>query len=164
MTGFSIRPAKPGDLASIADIYNHYVLQSTCTFQTEPDTLEGRKEWLDLRGDRYPVLVAEVGGEVVGWGSLSRFHPRSSAWHTLEDSVYVRHDMRGKGIGKALLYGLIERGRALGFHSIVAGIAHDQPASIALHEKLGFREVAHLREVGYKQDTWIDVKMFQLML
>ncbi len=164
MTGFSIRPANPGDISSIADIYNHYVLHSTCTFQTEPDTLESRGEWLELHGPRYPVLVAEAGGEVVGWGSLSKFHPRSSAWHTAEDSVYVRHDMRGKGIGKALLSELIGMGRSMGFHSIVAGIASDQPASIALHEKLGFREVACLHEIGYKMDTWIDVKMFQLML
>jgi len=164
MTGFSIRPADPGDIASIMDIYNHYVLYSTCTFQTEPDTLESRRAWFRQHGDRYPVLVAESGGEVIGWGSLSKFHPRSSAWHTLEDSVYVRHDMRGKSVGKALLSELIARGKALGYHSIVAGIAHDQPASIALHEKLGFREVAHLLEVGYKLDTWIDVKMLQLML
>jgi len=164
MTGFSIRPAEPGDITSIVDIYNHYVLHSTCTFQTEPDTFESRREWLEQHDTSYPVLVAEEGGEVVGWGSLSRFHPRSSAWYTVEDSVYVRQDTRGKGIGKALLSGLIARGKALGYHSIVAGIAHDQPASIALHEKLGFGEVAHLREVGYKLDTWIDVKMFQLML
>ena len=164
MAGYSIRPAGDGDVAPIADIYNYYVLHSTCTFQTEPDTLESRREWFGQHGDRYPVLVAEADGEVIGWGSLSKFHPRSSAWHTLEDSVYIRHDRRGKGIGKALLSELIVRGRSLGYHSIVAGIAHDQPASIALHQKLGFREVAHLREVGHKMDTWIDVKMLQLML
>ncbi len=164
MKDMLVREAGHADLDPINEIYNYYVLHSTCTFQDEPETPESRRSWFDSHGGRYPVLVAEAGGGVVGWGSLSRFHPRSSAWHTVEDSVYVRNDMRGRGIGNAILSGLIARGRSIGYHSIVAGIAHDQPASIALHEKHGFREVAHIRDMGYKLGTWIDVKVYQLML
>jgi phosphinothricin acetyltransferase len=159
-----IRQAGAEDLGAINDIYNYYVQHSTCTFQTEPETAGSRAEWLSVHGERYPVLVAVLDGEIVGWASLSKYHPRSSAWHTVEDSVYLRHDMRGKGIGKMLLVELIACGKALGYHSIVAGIASDQPASLALHEKLGFREAAHLREIGYKMGIWIDVKLLQLML
>ncbi len=159
-----IREAGVEDLGPINEIYNYYVLHSTCTFQTEPELAESRAEWFMAHGERYPVLVAVLDGEIVGWGSLSRYHPRSSAWHTVGDSVYLRHDMRGKGIGKLLLSNLIARGKALGYHSIVAGIAADQPASLALHEKFGFREVAHLHEIGYKMGVWVDVKLLQLML
>ncbi len=164
MRGPIIRPATLEDIDSINGIYNYYVLNSTCTFQSEPETQENRREWLESHGTRYPVLVAEIDGEIAGWGSLSKYHPRSSAWHTVEDSVYVRQDMRGKGIGKALLSELISRAGMLGYHSIVAGIASDQPASISLHQKFGFEEVAHLREIGHKKDVWIDVKLLQLML
>ncbi|MCD1294157.1 N-acetyltransferase [Methanocella sp. CWC-04] len=159
-----IRPAKTPDINAINDIYNHYVINSICTFQTEPETVESRTAWFEAHGERYPVFVAEIDGEVVGWASLSKYHPGSSAWHTVEDSVYIRHDMTGKGIGKVLLMNLILEARCLGYHSIMAGIASDQIASLKLHEDFGFMEAGHLREIGYKLDRWIDVKLLQLLL
>ena len=112
----------------------------------------------------HPVLVAEQGGEVVGWGSLSTFNPRRGYARTVEDSIYLRDDWRGRGLGRALLSTLIERARALGHHTIIAGASADQDASIALHAAHGFVEVARLREVGRKFDRWLDVVYLQKML
>ena len=84
-----VRPASEADLAAINDIYNHYVLHSTSTYQEEPETMEGRRRWFAQHGTAHPVIVAELNGEVVGWGSLSAYHPRSAYRRTVENSVYV---------------------------------------------------------------------------
>ncbi|HEY3121350.1 MAG TPA: GNAT family N-acetyltransferase [Vicinamibacteria bacterium] len=160
----TLRDAAAGDAAAIAAIYNHYVVSSTCTYQTEPDTEEGRAAWLAQHGDRYPVIVAEMDGEVVGWGCLSRYHSRAAYAPTVENSVYVRHDLHGRGIGGALLAELIRRAGALGYRSILAGVSADQAASVALHEKHGFEKVGHLREVGFKFGRRLDVVWLQRML
>jgi L-amino acid N-acyltransferase YncA len=160
----TLRDAVPGDAEAIGAIYNHYVLSSTCTYQTEPDTGAQRAAWLADHGDRYPVVVAELEGEVVGWGCLSRYQSRAGYAPTVENSVYVRHDLHGRGIGGALLAELIRRGVSLGYHSMLAGISADQAASVALHEKLGFHEVGRLREVGLKFGRRLDVVWLQRML
>src|SRR5215471_10299021 len=95
----TIRPAVQGDLTAINDIYNHYVLHSTCTFQTEPETLAARESWFTSHGAHHPILVAEYADRVTAWASLSRFHPRAAYGHTVEDSVYVHHDLHGRGTG-----------------------------------------------------------------
>jgi phosphinothricin acetyltransferase len=159
-----IRPACIADLEAINEIYNHYVLSSTCTFQTEPESMESRREWFGMHGENYPVLVAEIDGNIVGWASLSRYHKRSAYRHTMEDSVYVRDGLHGKGIGGSLLFNLILEAKAAGHHSIIGVIAEGQPASVVLHEKMGFTEVAHLHEAGYKLNRWLDVKFYQLLL
>jgi phosphinothricin acetyltransferase len=160
----TLREAGARDAEPIGAIYNHYVVSSTCTFQTEPDTEAQRAAWLAEHGERYPVIVAEVGGEVVGWGCLSRYRSRAAYAPTVENSVYVREDQHGRGIGSALLGELIRRGTALGYHSILAGISADQGASVALHMKLGFEKVGHLREVGFKFGRRLDVVWLQRML
>lgn len=164
MDDLLIRPATPADLAAICAIYNYYVQHSTCTYEDEPDTPAGRAAWLASHGPTHPVIVAEVRGEIVGWGSLSPFHPRCGYRLTVEDSVYVRHDRHRRGIGRALLAALIARARDLGHHTVIAGISADQPASIALHREFDFVEVARLQEVGYKFGRWLDVIYMQLML
>jgi phosphinothricin acetyltransferase len=160
----TLREASSRDAQAIGVIYNHYVVSSTCTFQTEPDTEAQRAAWLAEHGERYPVIVAEAGGEVVGWGSLSRYLRRAAYAPTVENSVYVREDQHGRGIGSALLAELIRRGTALGYHSILAGISADQAASVALHQKFDFVKVGHLREVGFKFGRRLDVLWFQRML
>ena len=162
--GLRIRPATGDDLAAINAIYNHYVLHSTCTYQEEPSTPEERAAWFAAHGPRHPVTVAEVAGDVVGWGSLSRFHLRSAYRFTVENSVYVRHDLHRRGIGRALLADLIVRARDLGHHTIVAAIDAGQAGSVALHRACGFEAVAHLKEVGYKFGRWLDVVYMQRML
>jgi phosphinothricin acetyltransferase len=159
-----LRAATAADLAAINDIYNHYVLTSTCTYQTEPSTAAEREAWFAAHGAKHPVIVAEAGNRVVGWGSLSKFHQRSAYENTVEDSVYLHHEARGQGLGSALLRELIARARTLGHHTMMGGISADQSASLALHRKLGFTEVARLREVGFKFGRWLDVVWMQRML
>lgn len=159
-----IRPASRHDLAEINAIYNHYVLHSTCTFQTEPATDAERLAWFENHGREYPIIVAQVGNDMLGWASLSRYHTRCAYRHTVENSVYVRHDRHRLGVGRALLAELIRLAEQVGHHSILALVAADQPASLTLHERQGFDRVAHLHEVGFKFDRWIDVIFMQRML
>jgi phosphinothricin acetyltransferase len=163
--GVVIRLAVAADLQAINDIYNHYVEHSTCTYQEQPETFAAREAWLLKHGPEHPATVAvDADGTVIGWGSLSAFHARSAYRFTVENSVYLRHDMRGRGIGALLLADLIERARTIGHHTIIAGIDAAQPASIALHKRFGFEQVAHLREVGFKYGQWLDVIYMELLL
>jgi phosphinothricin acetyltransferase len=160
----SIRDATAADLDAINDIYNHYVRTSTCTYQRDPETGEARRAWFAAHGGAHPVTVAVLGGEVVGWGALSGFRDRWGYRYTVENTVYVRHDLHGRGIGRALLADLIERARRLGHHTIIAGISAEQEASVRLHRAAGFVDTARLREVGHKFERWLDVVFMQLML
>lgn len=152
-----LRAATLDDAAAIEGIYGHYVLTSTCTFQEEPGTVDDRRRWLAAHGPRHPVIVADEQGQVVGWGALSPYNPRSAYRHTVESSVYVRADRHRRGIGAALLAELIARARAADHRLIVAGISADQPASLALHAALGFELVGTLRGAGLKFGRWLDV-------
>jgi L-amino acid N-acyltransferase YncA len=164
MAEHSIRLATEADLRSINDIYNYYVLNSTCTFQLEPETEEARRTWFAAHGRRHPVIVAERDGKVIGWGSLSKFHERAGYDGSVEASVYVRHDQLGRGIGRVLLVDLIERAKNLGFHTLIGGACSEQAASVKLQVSLGFQPVAHFREVGFKFGRRLDVEYLQLML
>lgn len=161
---FTIRPATVADLPAINAIYNHYVVHSTCTYQTVPSTEEERVQWYAAHGPKHPVIVAEESGEVIGWGSLSRFHVRQAYENSVEDSIYLRHDCRGRGLGKALLTELLRLAAEIGHHTVLGGADSEQAASIALHEGLGFVKVSHLKEVGFKQGRWLDVIWMQRML
>src|SRR5450432_2987268 len=159
-----IRPATLDDCAAINDIYNHYVLTDTCTYQTEPDPLVERHAWLGRHGGAHPVLVAEQAGEVVAWGSLSPFHPRAGYRFSVENSVYVRHDRQRRGLGKAMLAELIRAARLHGHRTVIALVSADKLGSVALHEAFGFAHSGLLRQAGYKFETWLDVLFMQLML
>jgi phosphinothricin acetyltransferase len=160
----SLRPATEADLHAISAIYNHYILTSTATYQYEPETIEDRRQWFAEHDEMHPAIVAEENGEIVGWGSLSEFRTRCGYRFTVEASVYVRHDCHRRGIGRAILSDLIERARKLGYHVLIGGASGDQTASLALQESLGFKRVAHFREIGWKFDRWLDVVFMQLML
>jgi phosphinothricin acetyltransferase len=164
MPDVTLRLATPADLPAINEIYNHFVLHSTCTYQTEPETAEGRAAWFARHGPLHPVTVAQREGTIVGWGSISPFHARAAYGHTVENSVYVHPDWHRKGIGRAILMDLIQRTAAIGHHTIIALIDADQAASVALHAALGFARVGHLREVGHKFGRWLDVQYMQLIL
>jgi phosphinothricin acetyltransferase len=163
-TPVAIRPATESDLVAINDIYNHYVLHSTCTWQEEPEPIEARRQWFSHHGTRHPVIVAEVKGQVVGWGSLSPYRTRSAYRNTVENSVYVHHEHHRRGIGSALLRDLITRAGVLGLRAMIAVIDADQNGSVAIHEKFGFEKVGRLRQVGFKFGRWLDVIYMELLL
>jgi len=160
----SLRPATCGDLLAINDIYNHYVLHSTCTYQETPETMEGRREWFGRHGDEHPVIVAEIEGRVAGWGSLSAYHTRSAFRRTVEDSIYIHPELHGRGLGSLVLRDLVRRARSLGHHAIVAAIEAEQPASLALHTRCQFEPVGRLRQVGFKFGRWLDLIYLELLL
>ncbi len=159
-----IRTAAEADLDAVRSIYNHYVEASTCTFQTEADTAEERLAWFRGRGPLHPVVVAETDGEVVGWAAASPWKSRCGYALTAEVSVYVKEGMHRRGIGRALLAGLVERCRAAGLHTLIGGACTEQEASVALQAALGFERVAHFRETGRKFGRWLDVVYMQKML
>jgi len=160
----TVRPATEADLGAINDIYNHYVLNSTCTYQETPEPLERRREWFSHHGEKHPVIVAESGGRVLGWGSLSAYHPRSAYRRTVENSVYIHHEHHRRGIGSLLLKELIARARSLGHHAVIAGIDAEQTASVALHAKFRFEKVGHMKQIGFKFGRWLDVIYMELIL
>ncbi len=159
-----VRTATEADVPAILDIYNEAILHSTATFDIEPQTLEERLQWLRETQHPHCVIVAEDDGAVVGWGCLRGFRPRVAYRFTAEDSVYIHEEYRGHGVGTLLLAELIERAKAGGLHSVVAGMTEGNPASEALHKRCGFVETGRDREVGYKFERWLDVVWMQLML
>lgn len=165
MTSPQLRLAAEADLPAINDIYNYYVPRSTCTYQLEPESIEDREAWFrEHHPDQYPVIVAELDGDIIGWGSLSKFRLRAAYAPTVEASIYIHHQFHRRGLGRLLLTDLIQRARRAGFHSLIGGASADQTASIALQESMGFRRVAHLVEVGLKFGQRLDVIYLQLML
>lgn len=161
---YHLRPATAADLPAISAIYNHSVLTSTCTFALDPETLAEREAWFASRGPEHPVVVAEANGEVAAWASLSAWNKRCGYAKTVEWSVYVREDWQRKGVASALLKELIALAKAAGHHTIIGGVSADQTASLELHRRHGFVEVARFREVGYKFGRWLDVVYLQLMV
>lgn len=164
MSNLLIRLAAEADLVAINDMYNHYVLRSTCTYQEEPDPIEKRWDWFARHGPRHPATVAELDGQVVGWGSLSPLHSRSAYRFAVEDSVYVHHDHHRRGIGAMILEDLIARARQVGHRTIIGSIDASQTASIALHARFGFTQAGHFKQVGFKFQRWLDVVYMQLLL
>lgn len=160
----AIRLAEPRDAEAILAIYNHEVLNTTVTFDLVPRTTEEQVAWILEHSGGHPAVVAEADGEVLGFGSLSPWRPRPAYSITVEDSVYVRGDQRGQGIGRTILAELVRLAGAHGFHSVMARIVGGHEASIALHAACGFVEVGVEHEVGRKFGRWLDVVLMQRML
>ncbi len=158
------RLATESDLTAINDIYNHYVLNSTCTYQEKPELIEDRRKWFIHHGGKHPVIVAVMDDRVVGWGSLSAFHARSAYRYTVEDSIYLHHEYCRQGIGSIVLSELISRARALGHRVLIAGMDGEQAGSYALHSKFRFEKVGHFKRIGFKFNRWLDVIYMELML
>jgi len=159
-----LRPAIKDDMPSITAVYAHYVRASACTFDTEPPSEAYWDAWLAEHGEGCPAIVAFREDRFVGWGSLSRWNKRCAYRFSVEDSVYVKEECHGQGIGQAILTELVSLARGYGLRNIIAQIADGQPASEALHAGLGFRKVGHLDGVGYKFERWIGVSIWQLQL
>jgi phosphinothricin acetyltransferase len=158
-----VRPATPDDLPAVQAIYAHHVRRGLASFEeAPPGTEEIRRRHAEVTGQGLPWLVADFGGVVAGYGYCAPYRTRSAYRYTLEDSVYVREDYHGRGVGAALLDALIERCSALGYRQMVAVIGDSaHAASINLHAAAGFVRVGTLRSVGFKFGRWVDSVLMQ---
>ena len=159
-----IRDATAEDLPGIFAIYDEQVLHGTATFDTVPKTSGERLEWFATAGDRYPVLVAEEAGRILGWSRLYTWSPRRAYDRAAENAVYVHTDARGSGLGRQLLQELIRQAPARGVSVLIARIVEGNPASLRLHESLGFRTIGVMRRVGEKFGRLLDVCLLDLHL
>jgi len=161
-----IRDAGTEHIEGITAIYNDAVTRTTAIWNDSTVDHANRVAWLrDRQKAGYPVLVAIGDDEfVLGYASFGDWRAFDGYRHTVEHSVYVRSDQRGKGIGRALMEALIVRARSIGKHVMVAGIEANNADSIQLHEKLGFEHVGHLKEVGMKFGAWLDLAFMELTL
>lgn len=158
-----IEPAIPADAAQLAEIYGHHVLHGTASFEQVPPTLTEMTERLaKVQAAGAPWLVARSGeGEVLGYAYASQFRDRPAYRFACENSVYIRDDRRGAGIGRALLALLIVEAERAGFRQMIAVIAGAQPASVRLHAACGFTEAGRMRSVGRKHGQWLDTYYMQ---
>ncbi len=158
-----MRAAQPDDIPAIHAIYSHHVLTGLASFEEEPPSAaELRRRYDEVTAQRLPYLVADFAGSVAGYGYCAPYRTRSAYRYALEDSVYVRPDALGRGVGSALLAELIRHCAALGYRQLIAVIGDSgHAASIGLHESHGFLRVGTLRSVGFKLGRWVDSVIMQ---
>lgn len=161
-----LRDATPADLPAITAIYAHHVLTGTGTFEeVPPDEAEMAARVARVQNAGWAWLVAEEQGEVLGYGYFAALRDRSAYRYAAEDSIYVRHDVHGQGLGKSLVAALLDRAEQAGFRQIFAVIGDSENVgSIGLHLSLGFRQVGLLRSAGLKFGRWLDVVYMQRSL
>lgn len=156
-----IRSAREADFDTIAAIVNHYIANTAIHFGYEPVTAESLFASWDAR---HPWLVIEDRATIVGYAKSNTWRDRAAYQWTCETALYIAHDARGRGFGRALYTMLLAECARRGFHSAVAGVTLPNPSSVALHEHLGFAPVGTFRHAGFKLDAWHDVAWFQKML
>ena len=160
-----MRLATLDDAEATREIYNREVTTTTVTFDLVPRTLADQRAWLAAHAGAHPAIVAEDDtGAVTGFASLTAYRDRPAYSTTVEDSVYVHHEARGKGVGRLLLGELLGLATVHGFHAVMARIVGGHEASIALHRACGFELVGVEREVGRKFGRWLDVALMQKLL
>lgn len=159
-----IRGAREEDLPDITRIYNNAILNTTATFDTEPKTIEDRAEWFSEHTDEFPLIVAAIGGRVVGWGSIGPYGERKAYRYTVENAVYVDCDYRGRGLGRLLLGELVKLASERGYHAMIALVVGGNEASARLHAGFGFELIGTMREVGWKFDRWLDILVYERIL
>ncbi|HWI76738.1 MAG TPA: GNAT family N-acetyltransferase [Sphingomicrobium sp.] len=160
-----IREVAPGDAEQIAGIYSHHVLNGTASYEVEPPSVEATAAKIErITGRGWPFLVACEAEEVVGYAYAEQLRDRPAYRFTCENSIYIRVDRMGRGIGKALLTELCARCESLGFRQMIAVIGGAEPASIALHERCGFGIAGRLGSVGWKKGRWLDTVYMQRAL
>jgi len=160
-----IRNAEEKDLPAILAIYNDVIVNTTAVYDYEPHTPAMRLAWFNAKKEQgFPVFVAEENGKVLGLSSIGPFRAWAAYQFSVENSIYVAADARGKGIGKMLMPPIIDAARQLGMHTMLAGIDASNEASIQLHKDFGFEEVAHFKQVGWKFGRWLDLKFLQLII
>ena len=160
-----IRPYQTEDTQAILDLINHQILHSTALYDYNIRTFEQQQNILEEKINKnFPVIVAELDGQVAGFGMYSEFRFREAYKFTVEHSVYVNEGFHGKGIGKLLLQELITLARKQKRHTMIAVIDAENQGSVAFHEKFGFKTVGIIKESGYKFDRWLDSVFMQLIL
>lgn len=160
----TIRSAAADDAAAICAIHNEGIVDRVATLDTEMRTLTMTQRWLADRSPRHPVIVADGGAGIVGWGSLNRFNPRAAYDHVADFSVYVSRAQRGRGLGRQILDRLIALARENGFHKLVLSALAVNGAGIALYERAGFAHVGVYREQGLIDGRWVDVVIMERLL
>jgi L-amino acid N-acyltransferase YncA len=161
----SIRAATPADAAAVARIYNPYIAGTIITFEEQEvgaDDIAARMRV--VASSSLPYLVVEDAGRVIGYAYAGKWHARAAYRHTVETTIYLEAAARGSGHGRRLYTALIDELKKLPVHAIIGGISIPNESSVALHEKLGFKKVAHFSELGWKLGRWIDVGHWQLVL
>ena len=160
----AIRPCKQADAPSICAIYNHHVMNTVVTFEEEAVADEEMARRVKEIGERWPWLVAEEQGTVAGYAYAAPWKARSAYRFSVESTVYLAPGFARRGIGTLLYQALMDELRKRQVHCVVGGIALPNPASVALHEKLGFAKIGHFKEVGWKFGQWVDVGYWELIL
>lgn len=163
-SAITIRDAGGADAVALARIYNQGIVDRIATLETEERTPEERRAWLEARGLRHPVLVAEADGQVIGFGSLNVFNPRKAYDHVADFSIYIERWWRGKGVGSRLLQALVDRARKIGYHKMVLSAFPFNRGGMALYEKFGFRLVGIYKEQGLLDGRWVDTIIMEKLL
>lgn len=156
-----IRAATPNDAARVAEIYNYYIINTTVTFEVDPVTTAAMEERIREVSEKYPWLVYELEGQVVGYAYAGAWKSRCAYRYSVETSVYLKNDAAGRGLGTELYRELLSRLADLKLHSVIGGMALPNDGCVALHKKFGFEKVAHFKEVGRKFEQWIDVVYYE---
>lgn len=159
-----IRHVRTQDAAQIADIYNKYIQDTVITFETEPIDETEMRERISRIATHYPYLVYEQNHEIIGYCYAHGWKEKAAYSRTVETTVYLHPSYKRQGIGSVLMKALIEECRKSGFHALIACITEGNGESIALHEKLGFRQASHFQEVGYKFGRWLGILDYELLL
>jgi L-amino acid N-acyltransferase YncA len=159
----AIRPGGADDADQICAIYNHYVATTVISFEEEPIAAAEMKRRIADVASQFPWLVWDEDDEIHGYAYATRWKERSAYRFSVETTIYLAADRHGGGIGTALYAALLAELRSRGVHCVIGGIALPNDASVALHEKLGFRKIAHFEQVGWKLGRWVDVGYWQLL-
>jgi len=159
-----IRPATTADAAAVAEIYNHYILNTIVTFEEEAISAAEMAGRITEITAAHPWLVWADGERILGYAYAGKWKSRCSYRYSVESTVYLDQAATGRGLGRQLYGALLSELRKTNTHVVIGGVALPNAASVALHEKLGFQKIAHFREVGWKYEKWIDVGYWELVL
>lgn len=160
-----IREAIKEDIPFILEIINFEIENSTSVYDYKKRSLEDKMEWFKKKKeDKTPILVAVEDNNILGYGTYGVFRPWDGYQFSVEHSIYIHKNSRGKGIGRKIMKELIQLAKKQGYHTIVAGIDASNSKSINFHKNFGFKEVGRFNQIGYKFEKWLDLVFMQLFL
>ncbi|WNH11668.1 GNAT family N-acetyltransferase [Thalassobellus suaedae] len=159
-----IRVVNINDARQLVEIYNYYVLKTIITFDNVPFSIEAFKNKIEIISSNYPFIVFENDNKILGYAYVNKWREKPAYKHTVEATVYLDHKAVGKQIGTKLYAELLKEIKKRNYHVVIGGLTLPNDASVRLHEKFGFKQVAHFKAVGLKFDKWLDVGFWQLTL